>query len=241
MSGVRTAVRGFGEVLITAGLVILLFCAYQLVWTNVESNRAQGQVLDDLQERWADPALRPAPSASGTAAPTGTQAPEVPEVPIGDGLAILRIPRLGNDYAKPVVEGVSLGDLHRGIGHYPETAMPGGVGNFSIAGHRATNGEPFRDLDELQVGDAIVVETRDTYLTYLVDEAPGGGGHHIVTPTDTWIVDPVPGQPGVQPTEKLITLTTCHPRWASYERLIVSGHLESTQPKSEGLPPALRG
>jgi sortase A len=235
VSTARTAVRGFGEVLITAGLVILLFCAYQLFWTNVESNRAQGKVIEDLQERWADPALRPAPNATSTAAPT------VAEVPIGDGMAILRIPRLGADYAKPVVEGVSLGDLHRGIGHYPDTALPGEVGNFSVAGHRATNGEPFRDLDALQVGDAIVIETRDTWFTYVVDEAPGGGAHHIVAPTDTWVVDPVPGQPEAQPTEQLITLTTCHPRWASYERMIVSGHLESSMPKTEGRPAALEG
>jgi sortase A len=233
VSGVRAAVRGLGEVLITFGLVILLFCAYQLFWTNVESNRAQGQVIDDLEDRWAEVPRRPVPA--------GSAAPEVPDVPIGDGLAILRIPRLGRDYAKPVVEGVALGDLHRGIGHYPETVMPGEVGNFSVAGHRATNGEPFRDLDDVRVGDKVVVETRDTWFTYVVDAAPDGSGYRIVRPTDTWVVDPVPGQPGAQPTQKLITLTTCNPRWASYERLIVSGHLESAQPKSAGRPPALEG
>jgi sortase A len=237
VNGLRTAVRGVGELLITAGLLVLLFCAYQLFWTNVEAERAQAQVVDELLQRWDE---GPAQGADPTADPTAEPA-TVPDVPIGDGMAILRIPRLSDDFAVPVVEGVSLTDLHKGIGHYPETAKPGEVGNFSLAGHRATNGEPFRDLDALQVGDAIVVETRDTWFTYVVDAAPGGGGHHIVKPTDTWVVDPVPGEPEAEPTEKLITLTTCHPRWASYERMIVSGHLESTQPKSEGLPPALGG
>ena len=237
MIDVRTAVRGLGEVLITFGLVVLLFCAYQLFWTNVEANREQGQVIDDLRDRWAEGPARPAPTATGTA----SAAPSVPDVPVGDGVAILRIPRLGSEYAKPVVEGVSLDDLHRGVGHYPETVMPGEVGNFSVAGHRATNGEPFRDLDDLRVGDKLVVETRDTYYTYVVDATPDGSSYRIVQPTDTWVVDPVPGQPGATPTQKLITLTTCNPRWASYERLIVSGHLESAHPKSAGLPPALEG
>jgi sortase A len=234
----RVVVRGLGELLITCGVVVLLFCAYQLVWTNVEANRAQNQVLDDLRGRWAQEGGTPAPSEPSR---TPAKKPGVSAVDIGDGLAIIRIPRLGLDYAKPVVQGVSLDDLHRGVGHYPETALPGQVGNFAVAGHRATNGEPFRDLDAVRAGDKVVIETRDTWFTYVVDPTPGGGGHRIVAPADTWVIEPVPGEPAAKPTRKLITLTTCNPRWASTERLIVSGHLESEQPKSDGLPPALEG
>lgn len=250
-SRVLSAVRGTGELLITAGLVLLLFCAYQLFWTNLASEYAQDQVIDELHEQWAEPNGVPAPTVTGTPGTSGTAGtvtgpgaaqPSGPvEVAVGDGLAILRIPRLGLDFAKPVVEGVEMDDLQRGVGHYPDTAMPGELGNFAVAGHRATNGEPFRDLDALQPGDALVVETRDTWFTYVVEAPYAGSGHRIVTPADTWVIDPVPGQEGAEPTRSLITLTTCNPRWASTERLIVTGTLESTQPKSEGLPPALEG
>ena len=89
----------------------------------------------------------------------------------------------------PVVQGVSLPDLSRGVGHYPKTAVPGEIGNFAVAGHRATNGEPFAHLDAVQVGDSLVVETRSEWLTYVVDKV------RIVAPSAVWVLDPVPGKP----------------------------------------------
>ena len=151
----------------------------------------------------------------------------------GKGFAFLHIPRLGKQYSVPVLEGVALDVLARGVGHYPKTAGPGEVGNFSIAGHRATNGEPFANLDRMRRGDVIIVETRRTWLTYVVDKT------QIVLPTDVWVIDPVPGKVDVEPRDKLLTLTTCNPRWASYERLIVFSHLEREQKKSDGPPDEL--
>lgn len=219
----RAAARGLGEVLITAGLVLLLFVAYQLVWTNVEAQREQGQVTDQIRESWSrPPGGREEPGAVG---------PE--EGDFGKGFAFLHIPRLGKQYSVPVLEGVALDVLARGVGHYPRTAGPGEVGNFSIAGHRATNGEPFANLDRMRRGDVIIVETRRTWLTYVVDKT------QIVLPTDVWVIDPVPGKVDVEPRDKLLTLTTCNPRWASYERLIVFSHLEREQKKSDGPPDEL--
>ena len=226
----RTAVRGTGELFVTSGMVLLLFVAYQLVWTNVEANRAQDRVADDIREDWQRPA------ATGTVGDgtDGTAAKGPGPGDFGRGFAFVRIPRLGLDYSVPVLEGINLDVLARGVGHYPRTAMPGQVGNFAVAGHRATNGEPFAHLDRVRANDVVVVETRRAWLTYVVDRT------RIVRPTDTWVIDPVPGQSGVQPTERLITLTTCNPRWASYERLIIFGHLEQRRPKSEGPPPELQ-
>jgi sortase A len=159
--------------------------------------------------------------------------PDVSSVDFGEGFAFLRIPRLGRDYSVPVVQGVGLDDLARGVGHYPRSAGPGEVGNFAVAGHRATNGEPFAYLDRLRKGDVVVAETRSRWFTYVVDRT------RIVLPTDTWVIDPVPGRPRAEPTERLLTLTTCNPRWASTQRLIVFGHLKSSRPKSEGPPEVL--
>ncbi len=216
----RGLLRGVGELLITAGLVLLLFVAYQLVWTNYEAQRRTDQVAGDLRDAWS----RPARSTTGaTAGPA--------KVDFGTGIAFLHIPRLGRSWSVPVVEGVELPDLARGVGHYPDTARPGQVGNFAVAGHRATNGEPFAYLDRLRPGDVVVAETRRRWFTYVVDST------RIVSPSSTWVLDPVPGRPAEEPTQQLLTLTTCNPRWASYQRLIVFGHLEETRTRRDG-PPA---
>ncbi|HEX7187102.1 MAG TPA: class E sortase [Actinomycetes bacterium] len=220
----RATAQGIGELLITAGLVLLLFVAYQLVWTNLEAKRAQDRIADEIHDEWQRP------PAGGTRVDPET---EPQQVDLGEGIGFLRIPRLGERFSVPVVEGVRLKDLARGVGHYPDTVLPGEVGNFSIAGHRATNGEPFAYLDRVRPGDVIIAETRSSWFTYVVDRT------RIVSPSDTWVIDPVPGKPDVTPTEPLITLTTCNPRWASTERLIVFGHLESERPRSEGPPPQL--
>ena len=229
-SAARATARGLGELLITAGLVLLLFVAYQLVWTNLEARRAQGQVADDIRDAWS----RPAGGAGGGGSGGSGEAAVGPEAAdFGRGFAFVRIPRLGRDYSVPVLEGVGLDVLARGVGHYPDTALPGRVGNFAVAGHRATNGEPFANLDRVRSGDVVVVETRSTWFTYVVDRT------RIVEPTDTWVIDPVPGQPDARPRERLLTLTTCNPRWASYERLIVFAHLQAKRDKAEGPPPEL--
>ena len=222
MSAVRTATRGVGELFVTAGLVLLLFVTYQLVWTNFEANRAQDGVSDQIRDDWQRPA------ASGRTGAVGRV------TDFGEGFAFMHIPRLGRRYSVPVVEGVSLGDLAKGVGHYPKTVLPGEVGNFAVAGHRATHGEPFAYLDEVRKGDAVVVETQEDWYVYLIDRTK------IVQPTDTWVIEPVPGRPDAVPTERLITLTTCNPRWASTERLIVWGHLDSRRSKAAGQPAELR-
>lgn len=221
MSGIRRVAGVAGEVLISAGVVVLLFVAYQLVWTNVLADRAAQANIDGLEQRWQ----------SG-----GPDAPEF-DLPLagGEAFAILRIPRLGDDYRVPIVQGVTLDDLASGVGHYPETALPGEIGNFSVAGHRATNGEPFAYLDQLRKGDAVVVETRTTWYTYEVTD------ELIVAPTEVDVILPVPGKPGAEPTEELVTLTTCNPRWASYQRLIFHATLVDERPKGHGPPAALGG
>jgi len=222
MSGGQLVLSGLGELLVTAGLVLLLFCVYQLVWTNFEADRRQDRAAEHLADDWSKPG------------PTAEPEAEAP-LTLGKGFAFLRIPRLGKDFDVPVIEGVRKRDLSRGVGHYVQTARPGEIGNVGVAGHRATNGEPFKDLDQVRRGDALVLETETSWFTYVVDRT------RIVKPTDVWVIDPVPGRPHATPTKALLTLTTCNPRWASTERLIVFSHLEKTTPKTAGRPAALAG
>lgn len=222
MSGaIRIVSRTLGELLVTAGVVVLLFLGYQLVWTNVQADRAAQAQTSDLVDRWRGSS----PSAQEFDLPLKN----------GDAFSIMYIPRLGEKYEVPVVEGVTLEDLAEGVGHYPGTALPGEVGNFSVAGHRATNGEPFAELDQLREGDSVIVETATTWYTYTVYS------EQIVLPTQVDVVLPVPGEPKATPEKALLTLTTCNPRWASYERLIFHAELDSAQPKSLGPPDELGG
>lgn len=229
---IRAATRGLGEVLITAGLVLLLFVAWQLWWTDVEANRAQAAITDDLHAQWGDDD-REAPTAPVAAVDHGPP-PEVAVPAPGTSFAIVHIPRFGADYQpRPVVEGVGLDLLEDGVGHYPGTALPGQVGNVALAGHRVTYGRPFNLIAELQPSDAIVLETADAWFTYRMRSST------IVTPDRTDVIAPVPEQPGVAPTERLLTLTACHPMYSARERFISYAVLEGWQPKSAGEPDSL--
>ncbi len=225
---VRTALRGAGQTLITVGLVLLLFCAYELWVTNLVTEREQEQLTADLRQEWSEPVRRPA----------GAPATRPVAVELGTGVAVLRVPRLGEDWnASPpvVVEGTSVTDLKKGPGRLVGSAQPGQLGNLVISGHRTTYGAPFADLDLLQPGDAVVVETRDAWFTYRVT------GTEIVTPTAVEVTLPVPRQPGVQPTTSVLTLTTCNPKYSARQRLIVFSTLEQELAKADGEPAALTG
>ncbi|MFL6239016.1 MAG: class E sortase [Actinomycetes bacterium] len=220
MTDVRTFLRGLGQVLITLGVVILLFCAYELWFTNLYTNREQSHLRHELPD-----VLSNTPPAIGT--------PEFPALLSGHGIAVLRIPRLGRGYLKVIVEGVGVTDLKKGPGHWPKTALPGQLGNFVVSGHRTTYGAPFNRLDEVRPGDAIVLETRTSWYVYRETR------EIKVSPSAVWVTDPVPGHPGVHPTQQTLTFTTCNPKYSARERLILFAALASARPKDQGPPPEL--
>jgi sortase A len=222
---VRTALRGVGQVLITVGVVLLLFCVYELEVTNLVTSRDQKRLNTEIEHAWAQP-----PPAAGL---------RPVAVELGSAFAVIRIPRLddgpGSPYARVVVEGTATADLKKGPGHLVQSGQPGQVGNLVISGHRTTYGAPFSNLDRLHPGDAVVIETRDTWFTYRVS------GTEIVKPTDVAVTYPVPRQPGVAPTRSVLTLTTCNPKYSATQRMVVSAVLDTALPKAQGDPPALTG
>jgi sortase A len=237
---VRAAVGTLGELSITLGVLLLLFVAWQLWWTDVEATREQDRLTDDLVREWAAGAAAPdgpvgdpvAPVDDPVVAPEGLAVPVSDTGPQGAAFAVIRVPRFGDDYARPVLSGTSRDILEDGVGHYDGSVGPGEVGNFALAGHRTTYGAPFSRIAELRAGDPIVIQTVDGYYTYRVTTS------QIVLPSQTEVVAPVPGQPGVAPTEEIITLTSCHPRYSARQRYIVHGQFESFRPASAG-PPAV--
>ncbi|ROV66747.1 class E sortase [Streptomyces globisporus] len=217
------ASRAVGEVFITLGVLMLLFVTYQLWWTNIRADRIAGKETNRIQDAWANGDRKP-----------GVFAP-------GEGFAIMHIPKL--DVVAPIAEGIDKEKvLDRGmIGHYGEgklkTAMPSDEqGNFSVAGHRNTHGEPFRYINKLKRGDPIVVETRDAYYTYeMANILPQ------TSPSNISVIEPIPVGSGFTKPGRYLTLTTCTPEFTSTYRLIVWGKMVDERPRSEGKPDALVG
>jgi len=225
MTALRWVVRTLGELFITLGLLVLLFVSWQLWWTDVTANREQAATIQTLEREFRPPALEHR-AADPVADPLAT----LTKVPFGQAFAIIRIPRFGADYARPVLQGTDHDTLTQGIGHYSGTAFPGQVGNFAVAGHRTTYGKPFSNIDLLQKGDIIVVETKTRYLVYAVDR------HVIVTPDQVEVIAPVPQQPGARPKQAWLTMTACHPRYSASQRYIVFARLLKAIPRAAGLP-----
>ncbi|MFF9913481.1 class E sortase [Streptomyces sp. NPDC013457] len=220
------ASRLVGELFITFGVVMLLFVTYQLWWTNVRAGQQANQAKGQIEDSWSKG--REPGAAPGAFEP-------------GQGFAIMYIPKL--DVVVPVAEGISKPKvLDRGmVGHYGEgklkTAMPGDKeGNFAVAGHRNTHGEPFRYINQLKPGDPIVVETQDAYYTYeMASILPQ------TAPSNVSVIEPVPKQSGFTEPGRYITLTTCTPEFTSTYRMIVWGKMVEERPRSKGKPDALVG
>ncbi|GAB1818174.1 class E sortase [Herbidospora sp. RD11066] len=185
-----------GEVVLTSGVVLLLFAVYGLYGTAAETEAEQERL---------DIVFRAANAVATTPPPAEESEP----------VSVLRIPRLKKSWV--VVEGVSQKALKKGPGHYPESADPGEVGNFAVAAHRTPSF--FWDLDLLRDGDEIVAETRSSRFVYRVVR------QRIVTPDRVEVVDPNPDEPGSPPQRAMLTLTTCHPKMANHQRLIVHAEL----------------
>lgn len=215
----RRATRWLGFALVAAGIAVFGYVGWQLYGTNWSSHRTQAEVVRTLERTWSE----------------GPARAEVEGTTVG---AILRVPRFGADYAVPVLEGTSDETLAAGIGHFADSVEVGAVGNYALAAHRITHGEPFADLPALRTGDQVVIETRDTTYTY---ELVTDGDALVVPFTEGWVLDSVPRNPepgGVQPAQergqRLITLTTCAELFRTDDRSVVFGRLVDERPRPVG-------
>lgn len=230
---------GLVLVLLLFGVGCLGYAGYQIWGTNVIAHRTYDQERTAIKKSWnggsekgsdATSGGRSAKPRSGSASSRGTTAANTttgdPQVP-GGAIGLISIPAIGVDQV-PILQGVGPDVLARGVGHYPGSAAPGGVGNFAVAGHRITHGQPFANLLQMNVGDKIIVETRTEIFTYQLRVAPR---NLTVEDTANWVVDPVPGHPRQQATQRLITLTTCQDLFHSPDRSVGFGQLVSVRAK----------
>ncbi|WP_433081980.1 class E sortase [Dactylosporangium sp. CA-052675] len=218
----RAISRGTGEVLITFGLIVLLFAGYEVWGKSAIVDAHQDELNRQLEQQWAQ---------QPTVGPSAGPSPQVVKPANGAVIASVHIPRLNKKWA--VVQGVTPADIRYAPGHYPDTALPGQIGNFSMAGHRTP--AIWWDLDQLKPGDSVVIKTADTWYVYSVT------GHEIVLPTAVQVVAPVPDKPGEAPTKAMLTMTTCNPKFNNYQRLVVHAELTRSQPVTDGDPAELKG
>jgi sortase A len=215
---VRSYLRATGEILISLGVVVLGFMAYMYWGTAAREGSAQRTFQAELGQQW------------GAAGPSLAVLTSPDRLSLGQPFALLRIPRLGSGWKFAIVQGTGLPQLALGPGHVPGTALPGQIGNFAVAGHRVTAGNPFWSLPSMRPGDLVYVETIAGTYEYRVLSRPD-----LVPAGDTAMLSPVPGRPGAKPHLRLITLITCNPPWTGTNRVIVTGALIAVLPRDQGI------
>jgi sortase A len=228
--GRRVTVIGVvGELLITGGVLVLLFLGWQLWLQDILVGNQLDHQAQQLGQSWQS-------ESNGAPKPTNP-VPVEPVVSKAPGNAqkfgILIVPRWGKDWERPIAQGVGVADVLDaiGVGHYPGTQMPGQVGNFAIAAHRHAYGGGFEYLHELHVGDPVYVETKAGWYEYVFRDI------QYVQPTQVNVLQPVPMEPGVKPTDRIITMTTCNPFFSTAERMVAYGLFQQFYPRAGG-PPA---
>ncbi len=206
-----------GRILLAAGMLILLFTAYQVWGTWLLEAHTQSHLRQEITTELPPGALAQAEriaagphfaqkvvvSGPPQVAPT-TSAPAT-----GSPVGIIDVPNIGLDQV--VVEGVQTAQLRDGPGHYPGTPLPGQSGNAAIAGHRTTNGHPFYDLNAVAPGDRVVLTTPQGIFVY------AAGPTTVVAPADTTVL--------ADTTDPRLTLTTCNPRYSASSRLVLHATL----------------
>ncbi|MEU9995556.1 class E sortase [Streptomyces sp. NPDC050848] len=221
MSRARNRIAGaisvFGELLITAGLVLGLFVVYSLWWTNVLADRAADKDGNQVRDNWAA-----GPGALDTK----------------DGIGFLHVPKMGGGEIL-VKKGTDSKTLNNGVaGYYTDpvkSALPQDKqGNFTLAAHRDGHGAKFHNIHKLKNGDSIVFESQDTWFVYKVYKSLPETTKYNVD-----VLQPVPKESGKAKPGRYITLTTCTPMYTSDFRYIVWGELVRTEKvNADRTPPA---
>lgn len=224
----RPALRQVANVLIVAGLLLLIDTGLTIAWQEPVSaylaHRDQNRLAGRL-------------SALDRAAPTSAERRVLAVLRTdarrlaflarslkrrtepGGPLGRILIPRIGASYA--FVRGTATDDLKKGPGLYPQTPLPGVGGTTAIAGHRTTYGAPFRRIDRLRRGDPISLRLPYGTFTYAVERTL------IVRPTDTWVIRRVG--------HDRLVLSACEPLYSAAKRIIVFARLVRTEPGGAAL------
>jgi sortase A len=237
----RVSVVGvIGELLITAGVVALLYVSWQMWIGDIIIGSERAAEADALSQQWqeqyeAQATAEPTPTETPTGEPAAIEPVVLPEAKDAEVFGTMWVPRWGTDYHQKIAGGTSRARTLDpiGIGHYPGTPMPGAEGNVALAAHRTTFGKPFNRIADLHVGDAIVIETQDGWYTYRFRTL------EYVTPDAIEVTLPVPQQSGVEANGRYLTMTSCSPMYSLAERIVGYSVFDSFTPRAAGAPASL--
>lgn len=221
----------------TAGIFMLLFLGWHVWYNDVVSGIAQNNAGSQLSEHWDNVPLavrefdrNPGDSSGARLAP---EPPVTASPAMFTNFATLIVPRFGDTFERPIAEGIDpkkvLNIRNAGIGHYPQSNDLGQIGNFAVAGHRTTYGAPFANIDQLRVGDRLYVETEAGWYVYRFRNL------EYVWPKEVAVLKPVP-QSSAKAQDRLLTLTSCHPKLSAAERVIAYSAFETFFPRDNGAP-----
>ena len=214
---------------------MLLFLGWQVWWNSAVLASQQTSAASKQAQEWLEQSKSlhvptPTPTPGATAAPAP---PVMAPVAAAQPLGVMYVPRFGDGWKRIIRETVDvqsvLNSYNAGVGHYPNSQMPGAVGNFAVAAHDTGYGNAFLNVSKLQLGDKIYIQTKDGFYTYEFRN------FEYVQPTAVDVLLPVPQETNATPTNRLITLTTCNPPYHAQERIAAFGVFDSfsTTPPSE--------
>jgi sortase A len=237
----RSVLGVTGEILITIGVLVQLFWLWNVGINDWIQGFTQKQAASTISQQWQDEAgtgVLDSDNDSGISVygtPVDGPPPVVDVVSQGTAFATLYVPRFGDTYQRVIGEGVDLATVlnnsRLGVGRYPESTPLGKEGNFAIAGHRTSFGASFGNISDLRVGDRLYIETPEGWYSYAFRNL------EYVWPSEVDVLNPVPKQNAVDVSDRLLTLTSCHPRFSDAERIIAYAVFDGWYPRAGG-PPA---
>jgi len=227
-----------GELMLTTGALMALFLAWHLVWNDAIQGARQNDSALIQAQQWKEPtpyASEQVTEAAPVVLQPSNEPPPVTAAPAaGETFALLYVPRFGADYVRSIAEGVDLETVLNsrtlGVGRYLESDVLGEPGNFAIAAHRTTWGAPFGSIAELRVGDRIYIEVPEGWYSYKFRNL------EYVWATEVDVLNPFPRMRGSASESRVITLTSCHPKFSEAERVIAYGVYEGWYPRANGAP-----
>jgi LPXTG-site transpeptidase (sortase) family protein len=240
------------DLLFTAAFLILLYILWQLYWTAVPAyydqkelvSRSEWDMPEDVTKAAQPLDYMPCDKINGKASYERVWGVDWQKeydlnwkepTEIKSMIGRVYVPKFGADFVHNLVQGTDKEIVldRQGFGHYESTVMPGCVGNFAAAAHRDGYGAPLGDVEKIKVGDSLIVRTRHYWYVYSTT------GYKIVQPEQGDVLLPVPGDSTAKPTKRLLTYTTCHPRWSMDQRYILQGEFKYWAEVKSGVPQEL--
>ena len=223
------------ELLLTASALGWLFFLWYFTIGDVIQGSQQEDAAAGIIQQWErtdsrGPDASEEPSEQGTALTPPVVAPPSP----GEAYALLYVPRFGPNYVRTIAEGVDVATVLNsptfGVGRYPRSSALGEIGNVAIAGHRTSFGASFGRIGDLRLGDRLYVEVEEGWYSYQFRNL------EYVWPEQIDVLSAIPRMSDVDPRERILTLTSCHPRFSAAERVIAYAVYDQWFPRESGPP-----